>query len=66
MGVRQTGLNQLYELKATRNGLEIISDFCHILSQYYNVLPSGRRLRAFRTTKADNEHLYRHGNTIHQ
>ena len=44
VGVRQTGLNQLYETRAKRKGTEIMSDLCHILSQYYNILPSARRL----------------------
>ena len=38
VGVRQAGLNQLYESRAKRKGIEMMSD----LSQYYNVLPSGR------------------------
>ena len=34
VGVRQTGLNELYEKRAMRKGLQIMSDLCHILSQY--------------------------------
>ena len=53
VGVRQTGLNQLYESRAKRKGIAIMSDLCHILTQYYNMLPSGRRLRAFSAKKAE-------------
>ena len=34
VGVRQTGLSELYENRAMRKGLQIMSDLCHILSQY--------------------------------
>ena len=50
--VRQTGLNELYEKRAMRKGLQIMSDLCHILSQYYETLTSSRRLRAFSAKKA--------------
>ena len=52
VGVRQTGVSELYEKRAMRKGLQVISDLCHILSQYYETLPSGRRLRAFTAKKA--------------
>ena len=32
VGVRQTGLNRLYESRAKRKGLEIMTDLCHIVS----------------------------------
>ena len=56
--VRQTGLNQLYEMKAKRKGIDIMSDLSHILSQNYNMLPSGRRLRVFRAKKPDIGQFY--------
>ena len=52
MRVRQTGLSELYEKRAMRKGFQIMSDLCHIPSQYYETLPSGRRLRAFTAKKA--------------
>ena len=52
VGVRQTGLSELYEKRAMRKGLQIMSDLCHILSPYYETLPSDRRLRAFTAKKA--------------
>ena len=52
VGVRQTGLSELYEKRATRKGLQIMSDLCHIFSQYYETLRSGWRLRAFSAKKA--------------
>ena len=52
VGVRQTGLSELYEKRAMRKGLQIMSDLCHILSQYHDTLPSGRRLRSFIAKKA--------------
>ena len=39
-------------------------DLCHILSQYFDMLPSCRRLRIFREKQAKT--LYRHVNNIHQ
>jgi len=35
-----------------RTGIQIMSDLCHIMSQYYDILPPGRRLRALTTKKA--------------
>ena len=52
VGVRQAGLSELYEKRVTRKGLQIMSDLCHIISQYYETLPSDRRLRAFTAKKA--------------
>ena len=52
VGVRQTGLSELYKKRTMRKGLQIMSDVCHILSQYYDTLPSSRRLRAFIAKKA--------------
>ena len=52
VGVRQTGLSELYEKRAMRKGLKIMRNLCHIFSQYYETLPSGRRQRAFTTKKA--------------
>ena len=34
VGVKQAGLN---ETRVKRKGLEMMSDLCHILSQYYNM-----------------------------
>ena len=34
VGVIQTGLSELFEKRAMRKGLQIMSDLCHILSQY--------------------------------
>ena len=51
-GVGQTGLNQVYELRAKRKGIEKMSDLCRILYQYYNMLPSDKKLRAFMAKKA--------------
>ena len=52
VGVRQTGLSELYEKRAMRKGMQIMSNLGHILSQYYETLPSGRILRAFTAKKA--------------
>ena len=52
VGVGQTRLSELYEKRAMRKGLQIMSDLCHILSKYYDTLPSGRKLRAFTAKKA--------------
>ncbi len=52
MEVKQTGLNQLYESRAKRKGIEIMSDLCQILTQYYNMLLLGRRFKAFSAKKA--------------
>ena len=40
VGVSQTGLNHLYEMRVKRKGIEIMSDLCHSLSKYYNMLQS--------------------------
>ena len=40
------------------------ADLCHILPQYYNMLQSGRRPRAFTAKKADIEQFYPHVNKI--
>ena len=51
MGVRQTGLNQAYESRATRKSIETMSDLCHILSQYCN--NATIRPKDFRATEAN-------------
>ena len=50
VGVRQTGLNQPDESK--RKGVEIMNDLCQILSEYYIILPPGKRRWAFGAKKA--------------
>lgn len=45
VGERQSSLNVLYEERAFRKAQVIVSDNSHGLSQYYELLPSGRRYR---------------------
>ena len=48
---RQAGVNELYEGRLVKKGFQIMNDSGHTLSQYYQRLPSGRRLRAFSAKK---------------
>ena len=50
VGVRQTGLSELYEKRAMRKGLQITSDLSHPFTVLYI---SGRRLRAFTAKKTN-------------
>ena len=45
VGVKQNGLNVLYERRVVRKANVIVNDRMHGLSQYYELLPSGRRYR---------------------
>ena len=48
IGVKQPCLNELYERRVVRKGQKIASDSSHVLAKTYELLPSGRRYRAFR------------------
>ena len=45
VGVKQSSLNVLYERRVVRKANVIVCDKMHGLSQYYELLPSGRRFR---------------------
>ena len=45
VGVKQVGLNELYECRVVRKAGSIILDTTHVLAKHYELLPSGRRYR---------------------
>jgi gmma-aminobutyric acid receptor subunit gamma len=45
VGVRLTGLNELYERRVLQRGRRIASDESHVLARHYELLKSGRRYR---------------------
>ena len=51
VGEKQKSLNEIFECQAVRKASEIEKDAEHILSQYFELLPSGRRLRSLRFSK---------------
>ena len=51
IGVRQTGLNELYEKRVKVKGEGIARDNSHVLAQYYDTLPSGKRFRTLKMRK---------------
>ena len=48
IGTKQTAVSELYERRVVRKAERIASDRSHVLSQYYELLPSGRRYRTFK------------------
>ena len=51
VGERQVSLNVLYEVQAVQKASAIEKDVEHILSKYFEKLPSGRRYRTLKGTK---------------
>ena len=51
VGERQLSLNVLYEVQAVQKASAIEKDVEHILSKYFEKLPSGRRYRTLKGTK---------------
>ena len=51
VGVRQKSLSELFECHAVRKASDVEKDAEHILSKYYEMLPSGRRLRVLNFKK---------------
>ena len=49
VGERQMSMNELYERRVRKKARAIANDSSHVLVQHYERLPSGRRLRAFKT-----------------
>ena len=45
VGVRQKSMQELYECRIEKKGNAIVQDSSHILSQYFELMPSGRRFR---------------------
>ena len=48
-GEKQQSLSELYERRMVKKAGMIARDSVHILAQYYNLLPSGRRYRVHKT-----------------
>ena len=48
MGVKQVGMQELYERQALKKARQISNDESHVLAQCYELLPSGRRFRNFK------------------
>ena len=55
VGERQMSLKDVFECHAVRKAREIEKDVEHVLSKYYELLPSGRRLRTLRFRKNKNQ-----------
>ena len=55
VGEKQKSLKEVFECHAVRKASEIEKDVEHILSKYYEFLPSGRRLRTLRFRKNKNQ-----------
>jgi len=49
VGRKQESVDALYECRAARKGRQIAQDSTHVLAQFYELLPSGRRFRSLRT-----------------
>ena len=45
VGVKQKSMPELYECRIVKKGNAIVQDSSHILSQYFEMMPSGRRFR---------------------
>ena len=48
VGVKQVGMQELYERRALKKARQILNDESHVLAQCYILLPSGRRFRNFK------------------
>ena len=48
VGVKQTCVSDLHERRVIKKAERIASDSSHVLCQYYELLPSGRRYRTFK------------------
>ena len=48
VGKGQTSMSELYECRMVKKAGKIASDSSHVLSQHYELLPSGRRYRTFK------------------
>ena len=47
VGIKQECLSEVYERRVRKKARAIMNDDSHILAALYQMLPSGRRLRAF-------------------
>ena len=45
VGEKQMSVNGLYERRVKKKALSVCGDKSHVLSKYYDMLPSGRRYR---------------------
>ena len=61
VGVKQEGLNELYERRVMRKAQVILSDKSHCLSKYYELLPSGKRYRSqrFKNVRSKNSFIHK-------
>ena len=60
IGMRQFGMQELYDRRVKRKASKIASDNCHVLAKHYELLPSGRRFRTMRVkTRAQNSFIPR-------
>ena len=49
VGRKQESVDALYECRVARKGRRIAQDSTHVLAQFFELLPSGRRFRSFKT-----------------